>query len=579
MIKKKRHIGTGILIGLWALAFSAVIFYRFQQENHLPVLSEDGQIVQRDLPIMTEPISFDNNKYGIYLSGVMAQQKQDYDKTTDAFTQVLKLDKNSEKLKQSVYLLKAVRGEITEAIPLAQELNEKAAPELLTDYLLIAQAFKEKDYLKAHTLLLSKPFYGPDNVLKPVLSAWALAGQGKRIDAEKELNTLKNENMDSLLAYYRALLALYFKDKETAKEQFQKMSSLSQNGYPSLTALIILHDFYQQEGLWKEGHSDYERFRTLLNKTPAVRDILKGLKSPPTITPEIGTAIAFYDISVALSPLKIEETCLIFNELALYLYPEALTPKIWGGELMEQSGNYKAANRIYDRIQDQSPLIRLKKAMNYIGADQHERALPVLNRLTTDIPNDAYVYLLLGDSYAELKNTQAATQSYQKAGNLFKKQNNKEEASHTFLALAAVYDSAKQKPLAETALLEAIQLNPNNPQALNYLGYLWLDEGKNIDEAFQMVKTALELAPNDPNIMDSLAWGYYLKKEYQKALELAEKSTDMISYSSVAYSHLGDIYTALKRHREAKYQYRKALDLTADMTPELKAELEQKLNR
>ena len=357
------------------------------------------------------------------------------------------------------------------------------------------------------------------------------------------------------------------------------MSSLSQNGYPSLTALIILHDFYQQEGLWKEGHSDYERFRTLLNKTPAVRDILKGLKSPPTITPEIGTAIAFYDISVALSPLKIEETCLIFNELALYLYPEALTPKIWGGELMEQSGNYKAANRIYDRIQEQSPLIRLKKAMNYIGADQHERALPVLNRLTTDIPNDAYVYLLLGDSYAELKNTHAATQSYQKAGNLFKKQNNKDEASHTFLALAAVYDSAKQKPLAETALLEAIQLNPNNPQALNYLGYLWLDEGKNIDEAFQMVKTALELAPNDPNIMDSLAWGYYLKKEYQKALELAEKSTDMISYSSVAYSHLGDIYTALKRHREAKYQYRKALDLTADMTPELKAELEQKLNR
>lgn len=578
MIKRKKTPWKGILIGLWALGLAVAVFYRFQAHNPIPH-SENLQPVQRDLPITTETVSFDNNKYGKYLTGIIAQQNQDYDQTDLLFHQALTLDKDNEKLKQTVYLLKAVRGAMPEAISLAKELNGRAAPELLTDYLLIAEALKNKDYPKAEKLLYGKPLYGPDNVLKPVLSAWIFAGQGKRQEAEKELADLESKNMDSLLAYYRALLALYFKDTDTAKEQFQKMGSLSQDGYPSLTALVILHDFYQKQNLWQDGHPDYERFKALLNKTPSVRHLLEDLKAPSEITPEIGTAIAFYDISVALSPLKIEETCLIFNELALYLYPDALTPKIWGGELMEQSGNYRAANRIYDRIPNQTTLIRLKKALNLIADKQHNLAVPLLEQLTQETPNDAYAYLLLGDSYAEEEKTAQAVQAYQKSGALLKKNNAKEEASHIFLTLGSIYDTAKQAKQAESALLESIRLNPNNPQALNYLGYLWLDNNKNIEEAFQMVKKASELAPEDPNIMDSLAWGYYLKKDYQKALELAEKSTDMISYSSIAYSHLGDIYHALGRNREAKYQYRKALDLTADITPELKAELEQKLSR
>ena len=576
--RKEKHL-FGILIGLWAVGLSAAVFYYYQPMK-LPIIERKNlQTIQQDLPILTETVSFQNNKYGDYLVGLVAQKNQDYDKTTSSFSHVLALDKENKKLKQTVYLLKAVRGEMSEAIRLAQDLNDEAEPELLTDYVLLAEALKKKDYEEAETILYAKPIYGPDNILKPVLYAWIFAGQGKRQEAEKELADLENENMDSLLAYYRALLALHFKDKKTAEEQLQKMSELSQNGYPSLTSLIILHDFYQQEGLWKDGNPDYERFKTFLNKTPAVRDILKGIKAPTEITPEIGAAIAFYDISVALSPLKIEETCLIFNEIALYLYPNALTPKIWGGELMEQAGNYIAANRIYDRISVQGPLIRLKKAMNLIAASKHQDAISLLNQLVIEAPQDAYIHLLLGDSYAEVENHESAIQSYQKAGNLFKKNNSKNEAAHSFLALGSIYDTIKQKRLAETTLLEAIRLNPNNPQALNYLGYMWLDEGKNIEEAFKLVQKASELAPEDPNIMDSLAWGYYLKKDYQKALELAEKSTDLISFSSIAYSHLGDIYAALGRKREAKYQYRKALDLTADITPELKAELKQKLNR
>ena len=79
--------------------------------------------------------------------------------------------------------------------------------------------------------------------------------------------------------------------------------------------------------------------------------------------------------------------------------------------------------------------------------------------------------------------------------------------------------------------------------------------------------------------MDSLALGYYRRQEYQKALDLAERSTDLMPYSSIANGRLGDIYAALGRYREAVYQYRKALDLKADITIDLRQKLLEKVSR
>jgi len=187
--------------------------------------------------------------------------------------------------------------------------------------------------------------------------------------------------------------------------------------------------------------------------------------------------------------------------------------------------------------------------------------------------------MVLGDSYFQLKNYSKAIESYRSAVELLRNANIPAVTGKALFMLGTALDNAGQVEEAEKTLLEALHFIPNDAMALNYLGYLWLDRNKNINEAFDMVSKAFELKPDDPNIVDSLAWGYYLKKEYQKALDLAEQSTDQLPYSSVAYAHLGDIYAALNRNREAAHQYRKALDLMAtDLTPKLKAELEQKLN-
>ena len=566
-----RHIKQiGILFCTTALVAGVGFWIGKNQRTPLPR-------PQSDLPIWTAPISLENNQYGAYLSGFLARQNQDYDRMTSSFEKALSIDSDNEKLKTTVYLLKAVQGKIDEALPLAASLGSVQRPELLTDYVLIANAFKRQAYDDVLRLLKTKSVYGPDQVLKPALKAWAYAGQNKRAAAEKELEAFNKPKSKQLYLYYRALLALSFNDQVAADKFFRQMMKDPKESYPSLTAVVFVRDFYTARNEWKTGLPAYDRLTPFLQKTPSVRDVVQEMKSPEKMTPDIGAAIAFYDVSVALAPLKIEETSLILNELSLYLVPNALTPKIWGGELLESTGNKRAANRVYDRITHPNDVILLKKVMNFMAMENYTELLPLLKTLLEHNPDDAFLLRLAGEIYTGRKEYGTAIDFYKKSVHLFKKAGLSDEAGYTLFVLGMVYHTDNRWDLAEQTLLESIRLSPGNAQALNYLGYSWLDKNKNIDEAFNMVSMAAQLEPDDPNITDSLALGYYRKGEYEHALDLAEQSIDKLSYSSVAYTHLGDIYAALGRHREAKYQYRKALDLTADMTPELKSELHQKL--
>jgi tetratricopeptide (TPR) repeat protein len=94
----------------------------------------------------------------------------------------------------------------------------------------------------------------------------------------------------------------------------------------------------------------------------------------------------------------------------------------------------------------------------------------------------------------------------------------------------------------------------------------------------QYIYRAYQLTPDKPHIWDSLAWGHYKQGELDKALSYAEKAADTMPYSALVQSHLGDIYLALGRNREAKYQYNKALNLKEDMTDKWRYDLTQKLS-
>ena len=130
-------------------------------------------------------------------------------------------------------------------------------------------------------------------------------------------------------------------------------------------------------------------------------------------------------------------------------------------------------------------------------------------------------------------------------------------------------------PQAEIDLKRAVELAPEEPTALNYLGYSWVERGQNLDEAFELIEKAVSLQPNSGAIIDSLGWAHYQLGEYEKAVGHLEHAASLEPDDPVITEHLGDVYWRLSRKIEARYQWRHVLELEPD--DEQKRSIEQKL--
>jgi Flp pilus assembly protein TadD len=99
---------------------------------------------------------------------------------------------------------------------------------------------------------------------------------------------------------------------------------------------------------------------------------------------------------------------------------------------------------------------------------------------------------------------------------------------------------------------------------LNYLGYSWVDQGLNLDEAFKMLRRAVELRPDDGYIVDSLGWAHFKLGQYDEAAETLEKAISLKPADPVLNDHLGDAYWRVNRRVEAHFQWNHARDMGAD---------------
>lgn len=114
-----------------------------------------------------------------------------------------------------------------------------------------------------------------------------------------------------------------------------------------------------------------------------------------------------------------------------------------------------------------------------------------------------------------------------------------------------------------TALRKAVELGPEQPTALNYLGYSMLEHRENVPEALRLIAKASSLRPEDTAITDSLGWAYFLSGDYEKAVTTLEKAVDLEPVEPTISEHLGDAYWRAGRKVDARYTWRAAL-LLAD---------------
>ena len=283
-------------------------------------------------------------------------------------------------------------------------------------------------------------------------------------------------------------------------------------------------------------------------------------------SPQLGLSEALFSIAATLrqGPSGVD-LAHIFICLSIYSNPKYDLAKLLLADILENREMYAEANDVYNEISEDSVAYysaQVKKANNYVALQDYKNAEILLKSLALESPENYQVLLDLGDVLRLQNKPKEAIRFYEEA--LEKLPENASQQWVLYYALGVSYESNKQWDKAEENLVKALDISQNNYLILNYLGYSWLKQGKNVESAFGMVVDAYNQLPTDGHITDSLGWAFYQLGMYDRSIEYLEKAAELEPANALINEHLGDAYWLGGRKNEARFQWHHALTLPDD---------------
>jgi Flp pilus assembly protein TadD len=244
---------------------------------------------------------------------------------------------------------------------------------------------------------------------------------------------------------------------------------------------------------------------------------------------------------------------------------------------MLQSGQRcEDAVAVYGRIPESSPLRSIADIQSGLCLDELNRvdeAAAHVKRVVDGDPANLEAVMALGNIYRAHNRFGEAAEAYSRGIGTIADKSKADWRIFYFRGVS--FERSKHWPDAEADFKQALVINPNQPQVLNYLGYSWVDMGMNLDQALNMIKTAVDLRPNDGYIVDSLGWAYFKLSRYDEAVTQLERAVELKPEDSVINDHLGDAFWRVGRKLEATFQWKHARDLGPD--PEERDKIVKKL--
>ena len=520
---------------------------------------------------------------GNYLAALQANQDRDAEAAANYYRAALRSDqRNANLLEQSFYAVLA-GGDIEEAARLGERLLQLDRNNRNAHLVLGVRSLKQKQYkdAKAH---FAQAMHGPVNDLTAtLLSAWSSFGAN---DAKGAIDTVDKLTGPEWYAIFKDMHAGMILDLANNKRDAAKRL---EHAYKlDSTALRIMQayaGFLSRNGSRDEALRMYEQFDKQLPRYPLTVDALGQLRRDEQIprmidTAQAGAAEALYGLGAALGrreqELSLANRGLAYLQLALYLEPTNALVLLSLGDLYEAMKKPDLAIKTFDRVPATSPLKRnaeIQMGLDLDSLDRTDEARKHLEKLIAAKPDDTEAMIALGNILRERKVYDGCADNYGKA---IAQLTNPTEASWTLFYFRGIcFERAKQWPKAEADFKRALQLKPDQPNVLNYLGYSWVDQGIHLDEGMDMIKRSVEQRPDDGYIVDSLGWAYYRIGNYEEAVKNLERAVGLKPVDPTINDHLGDVYWKVDRGLEAKFQWSHARDLMPE--PDELASIEQKL--
>jgi tetratricopeptide (TPR) repeat protein len=501
---------------------------------------------------------------GSYLAARHAGVSRDAAAAALYYRVALRGDPRNPELLQRAFMAVLQSGEIDEAVRLAERLLQVDKSDRVARLVLGVRAIKQKQYATARQQL-ALSVRGPiTDLAAALLTAWTQVGPNDSKHAVDAIDKLNGPESYNLLKDLHAGLIL---DQSGHRRDALKRLERAYQYDPNV--LRVAQAYGSQLSRLGNREQALKVFKTLdeaLPRHPLVRDALRdveaGRRVPPLVdSPQAGAAEALYTIGSALGR-RGEEVAIVYLQLALYLAPNhglALTSL---ADIYEGMRKPELAIKTYERISSASPLshnARIQRALNLDQIERSDEAIADLERIVDADASDREAVMALGNVLRSRKKFAECATVYGKAIDGIAQPQKTDWVVFYFRGIC--YERSKQWPKAEVDMKKALELSPEQPLVLNYLGYSWVDQGVRLEEGMRMIRRAVEQRADDGYIVDSLGWAYYRMGDFENAVKYLEQAVELKPEDPTINDHLGDAYWRIGRRLEATFQWAHARDL------------------
>jgi tetratricopeptide (TPR) repeat protein len=515
-------------------------------------------------PSVEKPEPLFEAPFGAYLAGRHAQQMRDYQTAASWFEDALRADPESPELITRTFLMEASVGRFKRARNLAESELKVDSTDAVAELVLLMDRVKAGD--KAGALALAEKMHedGVHRFVGPLARTWTRMAVGDLNGAEAALQEFDKFNGFAPLKYYQLALVSDFAGRaDLAEENFKK--TLDASGQLNWRLTDAMANFYQRHGRYDEAQQLYRRFIRDNAGSGLAESVIatKTAEPPPPLiaSPGEGLSEGLFDLASIVNQPETLDLALLYARCAVELRPNLVLGQLLLSDVASLQNKPELSLEILSGIPHSSPYwwaARLRIAASLEMLDRTDEAIAQLKEMAAEEPSRAGVDMQLGDLLRGKKRFDEAVEAYDEAIRRFAAAGLPERWS-LFYSRGIALERSGQWKRSETDLLHALELKPDQPLVLNYLGYSWIDRGENLERGLKMIEKAVELRPEDGYIVDSLGWAHYRLGDYSSSVQYLEKAIELVPEDPTINDHLGDAYWQSGRPVEARYQWRRAL--------------------
>src|ERR1700704_3346052 len=521
---------------------------------------------------------------GSYLAARHASVERDSNSAARFYRSALRTDPKNNELLDRAFISSLADGDIDEAVKLADRVLTIDKSNRVARLVVGVRDLKLKKYAAAQ-VNINQSVRGPiTDLVATLLSGWASYGAGDPKAAVANIDKLTGPEWYPLFKDLHSGMILELAGKE--KDAGVRL----ERAYKLDDSMLRVADDYAR---WLSRNKDaaaataiYEAFDKKLPRHPLVLEELRETKagkklSPLVDSPQTGAGEALYGIGATLTRRGGEDLALVYLQLSLYLAPNHPLALLSLADLYESVKKPAMAIKVYERMPAGSPLKRnaqIQLATNLDAADRSDEAIKILKDVTAQDSRDLEALMALGNVERGRKKFADCTETYTRGIDALPSAGDKTNWIYYYYR-GICEERSKQWSKAEADMRKALDLQPEQPHVLNYLGYSWIDQGINLDEGMKMIKRAVDQRPDDGYIVDSLGWAYFRIGSFEDAVKNLERAIDLKPEDPTINDHLGDAYWRVGRTLEARFQWAHARDLKPEPEelPKIDAKIENGL--